>query len=210
MRDRRSSHDRESTPARREALPAPPLAASELSRLLAARRSCRQLAPRRLTPVEVGSLLWAGQGITSPDGLRTAPSAGALYPTTLTLVDHRGVWRYEPGDHALTLVREGDHRARLAAAALGEEAVAEGPATIAVTADPAALAPRYRSRSARYCTLEAGHVAQNILLEAVALGLAAVPVGAFDDDGVRAVVELPPEHLALYLVPVGAPRASGR
>jgi SagB-type dehydrogenase family enzyme len=198
---------RETAPGRREPLPAPPGEASVLSRLLAARRSCRELASRRLTPLEVGALLWAGQGITSPDGLRTAPSAGALYPTTLSLADDRAVWRYAPRGHALALVRPGDARAGLAAAALGQEVVAEAPATIAVSADPAVLAARYGSRSDRYCALEAGHVAQNVLLQAAALGLAAVPVGAFDDDAVRAILELRPEHLVLYLLPVGAPRA---
>ncbi len=197
----------ETTAQRGEPLPAPSADASELLRLLSRRRSRREYTPRRLTREEVGALLWAGQGITSSDGLRTAPSAGALHPMTLTLVDERGVWRYAPHDHALTPVRAGDHRSRLAAAALDQEAVAKAPATVVVTADPAVLAERYRSRSTRYCVLEAGHVAQNILLEAVALGLAAVPVGAFDDEAVRAAVELPPEHLALYLVPVGEPRS---
>jgi nitroreductase len=75
------------------------------------------------------------------------------------------------------LVREGDQRDRLAAAALGQDALREAPVTIVVSADPAALAAPYRARSTRYCVLEAGHVAQNILLEAVALGLGAIPLG---------------------------------
>ena len=83
----------------------------------------------------------------------------------------------------------------------------EAPATVVVTADTAILAARYRARSTRYCVLEAGHVAQNILLEAVALGLGALPVGAFDDDAVRTIVKLPTQHLVLYLVPVGEPRS---
>jgi SagB-type dehydrogenase family enzyme len=196
--------------ARRE--PLPPLAPEEypLLRLLGARRSHREFEAGRLERAEIGSLLWAGQGISAPHGLRTAPSAGALHPMTLTLVDEGGVWRYLPRDHALALVREGDSRARLAAAALGQEAVARAPATIALTADPAVLAPRYGARSVRYCSLEAGHVAQNILLQAVALGLAAVPVGAFEDDAVRAVLGLGTEHLALYLVSIGAPPGGRR
>jgi SagB-type dehydrogenase family enzyme len=190
-------------PLSRPAMEGPPLA-----RVLAARRSCREFAGRELTEVETSSLLWAGQGITSPEGFRAAPSAGALYPTTLTLVDHRGLWRYLPDRHALEKVREGDRRPRLAAAALGQEAVAEAPATIVVTAEPSVLAERYRSRAERYCLLEAGHVVQNVLLQAAALGLAGVPVGAFDDGDVLEVVELGRDHLALYLVPVGAPRAA--
>jgi SagB-type dehydrogenase family enzyme len=128
---------------------------------------------------------------------------------TLTLVDTRGVWRYQPDGHALVLVRVGDRRRQLAAAALGEEAVAEAPAAIVVTANPAVLGPRYRERAERYCILEGGHVAQNVLLEATALGLASVPIGAFEDSAVLAAVDLGPEHLALYILPVGAPRSDG-
>jgi SagB-type dehydrogenase family enzyme len=98
---------------------------------------------------------------------------------------------------------------RLATAALGQECVAEAPLTIAVTARPSQLSPRYGKRAERYCMLEAGHVVQSVLLMATALGLAAVPVAAFDDEAVLAVLGLRAEHLALYLVPVGAPRAGG-
>lgn len=184
-------------------LPRPAAEGPPLARVLAARRSCRELGGRDLAAAEIGSLLWAGQGITSPDGFRTAPSAGALYPAMLTLVDRRALWRYLPERHALEQVCRGDRRRRLAAAALGQEAVADAPATVAVTAEPSVLAERYRERAERYCTLEAGHVAQNILLQAAALGLAAVPVGAFDDEAVLEAIELGPEHLALYLVPIG-------
>ena len=182
---------------------------SALAAILAARRSRRGFGRRPLTDTEIDALLWAGQGITSSEGCRAAPSAGALYPTTLTLVDQRGVWRYSPSDHGLALVRQGDVRATLAASALGQEAVAEAPATIVITADASILAGRYRARAERYCTLEAGHVAQNILLQAEALGLSAVPVGAFDDNAVLRSVELPFQHLALYLVPVGERRPVG-
>lgn len=188
---------------RAEHLPSPDLDAP-LARVVAARRSRRELAGRPLGAEELGALLWAGQGTTGPGGLRAAPSAGALYPTTLLVADGRGVWRYAPAPHALEPVAEGDARARLAAAALGQECVALAPATIAVTCRPAVLAPRYGRRSERYCTLEAGHVAQNVLLMATALGLGAVPVGAFDDAAVRAELRLGPEHLVLYLIPVGA------
>lgn len=180
-----------------------------LHRIIATRRSVREFGRRGLTPVETGALLWAGQGITSAEGARAAPSAGALYPITLTVVDARGIWRYVPVEHALSAAEAGDRRVRLATAALGQECVAEAPLTIAVTARPSQLSPRYGKRAERYCMLEAGHVVQNVLLMATALGLAAVPVAAFDDEAVLAVLGLRAEHLALYLVPVGAPRAGG-
>jgi SagB-type dehydrogenase family enzyme len=125
---------------------------------------------------------------------------------TLTLADGRGVWRYRPRRHDLVEVSAKDRRAHLAAAALGQHFVAEAPATIVITAEPAVLEGRYGDRSVRYCTLEAGHVAQNILLQATALGLASVPVSAFDNDEILAAVDLGREHLALYLVAVGRPR----
>jgi SagB-type dehydrogenase family enzyme len=190
-------------------LPRPEAGITPLHGLLAARRSRRELGSRALTADEVGALLWAGQGITGAEGRRAAPSAGALYPLTLTVVDARGVWRYEPAEHALAEVEAGDRRGPLAAAAIGQESVAEAPLTIAVTARPSVLAERYGHRAERYCTLEAGHVAQNLLLMATALGLAAVPVAAFDDEAVRAVLRLGPGNLALYLIPVGAPREGG-
>lgn len=174
--------------------------------IIAARRSFRELGPSELAAADVSALLWAAQGITSRGGGRAAPSAGALYPLTLSAVDARAVWRYVPAEHALRPVEIGDRRAQLAAAAIGQEFVAEAPLVIAVTARPAVLSARYGRRAERYCMLEAGHVAQNVLLMATALGLAAVPVAAFDDEAVLAVLALGAGHLPLYLLPVGARR----
>lgn len=194
--------------ARSARLTPPDARATPLHALVAARRSSRTFARAELGAAELGSLLWAGQGITSAAGGRAAPSAGALHPVTLSVVDAVAVWRYLPEGHSLRLAEAGDRRLRLAAAALGQAWVAEAPLTLAVTARPAVLAARYGDRAERYCTLEAGHVAQNVLLMATALDLAAVPVGAFDDELVLEVLGLGAEHLALYLLPVG-PRPAG-
>jgi len=176
-----------------------------LAEAIAARRSRRDFARRPLSLEEISGLLWAGQGITSPDGRRAAPSAGALYPVTLALADGRGVFRYRPAGHALLQLHVGDRRAALAAAALGQACVAEAAASVVIGADPERLRAEYRDRSERYCLLEAGHVAQNLLLAATALGLSAVPVGAFDDRQLHAAAALEEGSLALYLVAVGAP-----
>src|SRR5512139_3902364 len=138
-----------------QALPRPDLRGTPLHEVIAKRRSRREFGRRELTAAEIGALLWAGQGITSAEGGRAAPSAGALYPVTLSVVDARGVWRYVPEQHALSPAVTGDRRARLAAAALGQEQIAEAPLTIAVTARPSVLQGRYGVRAECYCGLEA-------------------------------------------------------
>ena len=64
---------------------------------------------------------------------------------------------------------------------------------------------RYGSRGVMYIHMEAGHAAQNIHLQAVALGLGSVPVGAFDETGAEAALGVPAGQRVLYMVPVGRP-----
>jgi len=173
-----------------------------LAAVLAARRSTRVFAHRSLGDTELGQLLWAAQGAS--DGHRTAPSAGALYPITVRVADAHAVWRYVPDGHRVVPESAGDRRAQLAAASFGQDAVRTAPAVIAITATIAITARKYGVRAERYATLEAGHVAQNVLLQATALGLGAVPIGAFDDDAVRRALAVPGTETPLYLVPVGA------
>lgn len=188
------------------ALPSPDLAgAISLEETLARRRSVRSFSSRVLTAAEVGQLLWAAQGVTDAGGHRTAPSAGATYPLEVYAVTPDGVSRYLPGEHALRPVRTGDMRQELAAAALGQEAVASAPLVVVVTGVVARTASRYGARAERYVWLEAGHAAQDVLLQAVALDLGAVPIGAFDEDRVRVVVGAPADEVPLYLIPVGQP-----
>jgi SagB-type dehydrogenase family enzyme len=178
-----------------------------LEETLAKRRSVRKFNDVELTQAEIGQLSWAAQGITHPAGMRTAPSAGALYPLELYVVTPSGTYHYEPEGHRLTLVLEGDARPALHEAALGQEAVLEAPAVFVITAIYERTAQKYgEERSPRYVHLEAGHAAQNLLLQAVALDLGAVPMGAFYDEDVQKVLELPPDHAPLYLIPVGHPQ----
>jgi len=186
------------------ALPSPDLDGGlSLEEALARRRSERSFSSEALTRAEVGQLLWAAQGVTDGQGRRTAPSAGATYPLELYAVIPEGVYHYLPAGHALSLVRAGDVRGELGAAALGQESVAAAPLVVVITGVVARTAARYGSRAERYTWLEAGHAAQNVLLQAVALDLGAVPVGAFDDARVRDVVRAPADEAPLYLLPVG-------
>ena len=178
-----------------------------LSDALSGRRSVRDFTDASLSAAELSQLLWATQGITSTDGRRTAPSAGATYPLGVYVVTDTGLHRYEPGRHVLVLVAEGDFRGDLAAAALDQEAIAEAAATFAIAAVYARTEERYGDRAERYVKLEAGHAAQNLLLQAVALGLGAVPIGAFKDSELGEVLRLPPDHEPLYLIAVGRPVA---
>jgi SagB-type dehydrogenase family enzyme len=113
------------------------------------------------------------------------------------------VFRYSPQDHRLVRSAAGDLRNALASAALGQACVREAPAVFVIAADYERTARKYSSRAERYVKMEAGHAGQNLLLQAVALGLGAVPVGAFHDDQVRRVLGLPVNHEPLYLIPVG-------
>lgn len=180
-----------------------------LETLLRQRRSVREYRDTPLQLPGIGQLLWAAQGVTHPDGLRTAPSAGALYPLELYLVAGKvnglaaGVYHYRPGEHALTRVRDGDRRAALAQAAHGQDWVREAAAVVVFTAVHARTTRKYGRRGARYVHMEVGHAAQNLFLQAQALGLATVVVGAFDDGAVSRVLQLPDATEPLMLMPVG-------
>ena len=187
----------------------PPSQTSRISieEALAKRRSVRDFEDGALDEAQHGQLLWAAQGIAHRTmGLRTAPSAGALYPLELYLVTRQGVFHYEPRTHRLKRTIAADVRTALSNAALRQEAVRDAPSTLVLAGVYERTAKKYGpGRAKRYVHMEAGHAAQNVLLQAVALDLAGVPIGAFEDDEVRHVLELPRSHRPLYLVPVGRP-----
>jgi len=176
------------------------------------RRSVRTYSDASLGLEDAAQVLWAAQGVTPPSGYRTTPSAGALQPLVIYLVAGKvagltpGVYRYEPGEHALVLTRNGDLRGALAASALGQRSEQEAPALVVIAADYQRTAHKYGSWAQRYVHMEAGHSAQNVYLQATARGLGTVLVGAFDDLKVREVLGLPTEHTPLGLMPLGRSR----
>jgi SagB-type dehydrogenase family enzyme len=190
------------------ALPTPEMDGDmSLEETLQTRRSVRSFLDEPLELSEISQLLWAAQGITDSSGKRTAPSAGALYPLEVYLVSKDGVYHYNPREHSLTSVREGDLRSELCRVALDQEMILEAPVTIVFTAVFERTEKKYGSaRSARYVHMEVGHAAQNVLLQAVALNLGATPAGAFQDEGVHSVLGLPHDHEPLYLIPIGRPK----
>ncbi len=186
----------------------PPRQRSEISleETLTKRRSIRSFTSAKLSWEEIGQLLWAAQGITErSDGLRTAPSAGALYPLEMYVIMEEGVYHYQPQDHQLQCKRENDVRGRLSQAALGQESVKDAPVVFVIAGVFERTTWKYGERGERYVYMEAGHAAQNLLLQATALGLGAVPVGAFHDEQVEKLLRLQQDQRALYVIPIGWP-----
>jgi SagB-type dehydrogenase family enzyme len=192
-------------------MPPTPGEVCSLQAALAQRRSVRSYATQALTLAAVSELLWAAQGVSSDRGLRTAPSAGALYPLELYVVARHvdglasGVYRYSPAVHALRRTLQHPGEPELSRAAGGQTAIASAPLVLAITAMPARTAAKYGARASRYVAFEAGAASQNVALKAAALGLGTVVVGAFDDDGVAQALGLSAGVRPLALMPVGRP-----
>ncbi|MFH1799755.1 MAG: SagB/ThcOx family dehydrogenase [Candidatus Omnitrophota bacterium] len=179
---------------------------TSLEETIARRRSERTFSDQTLTTGQVGQLLWAAQGITGTSeghSLRSAPSAGALYPMEVYALTQDGAYRYVPQKHALEVLEERDLRGDLSRACLGQDPVRDAALDIVICAVYERVTGKYRERGKRYVDIEAGHVAQNVLLQAVAMGLGSVPIGAFDDGQVRNLLNLPKEQIPLCVIPVG-------
>lgn len=188
-----------------------------VERALARRRSRREYADGPLGLAAVGQLLWATQGVTDQEtGFRTAPSAGATFPLEVALVVGAGgvvdleaaVYRYRPHAHALEIATFGDQRGALRAAAIDQSWIENAPVTVAMAGVDERTERQYGERGTeQYVPMEAGHAGQNLYLQAEALDLATVAVGAFDDADVSEVLGLAQNERPLYLYPVG-PRAA--
>jgi SagB-type dehydrogenase family enzyme len=180
-----------------------------VERALQERRSIRDFKSQPLRIAEVSQLLWAAQGITASGGLRTAPSAGALYPLEVYLFAGNvaglpeGVYKYRPDGHLVIRTVEGDKRMELSRAALGQTSISDGAAVLLLTAVYGRTTARYGERGIRYVHIEIGHVGQNVCLQAVALNLGAVVIGAFDDSRVKRIANLMPQEEPLYLIAIG-------
>ncbi len=177
-----------------------------LNQALASRRSVREFSGRELSQAQLGQLLWAAQGETSGDHKRTAPSAGAKYPLEMYVVLRTGLYHYRTRAHALDRRSASDLRRAVTQAAYGQDAVAGAAAVFVFAADFQRTASKYGERAPRYVHIEAGHAAQNLLLEAVGLGLGAVPVGAFDDGQLHKSLGLPVQEQVVYMIAAGYPR----
>ncbi len=184
---------------------------TSLEKSLERRRSVRHYADKPVKTAHAAQLLWAAQGITHPGGFRTAPSAGALYPLEVYLVTGNmdsldpGIYHYAPERHELKLLKTGNHRKALCRAGLSQSAICNAPLSLVITGVHERTTKKYGKRGIKYVFMEAGHAAQNVLLQAVSLDLGAVPIGAFRDSAVSRLLELPEREAPLYIIPVGHP-----
>jgi SagB-type dehydrogenase family enzyme len=179
-----------------------------LEEALVKRRSNRSFLDRPVELAAVGQLLWAGQGVRDRSGGRTAPSAGGRYPLDLYVVNAEGMSLYLPEDHEMQAVGSEDLREGLYSAALFQDSIKQAPLVIVITTEYARAEHQYgEERARRFALMEAGHVAQNILLQAYAMGLAGVAFGAFKDEQIAEVMQLPSEREPLYILALGYSRS---
>jgi SagB-type dehydrogenase family enzyme len=177
------------------------------------RRSARRYLRESLSLREVGQILWAAQGCNSARGFSTAPSAGATFPLETFLAAGEveqlppGLYRYLRMEHALSSMRAGDLRKELCRAALGQGWVCDGAAVIIFSAAYSRTTRRYGERGIRYVHMEAGHAQQNVHLQAAALGIGTVVVGAFEDREVKRIVGMRADEEPLSIMPLGRIRA---
>lgn len=173
------------------------------------RRSVRSYQKSPLNLADVGQLLWSAQGVSNAQGLRTAPSAGALYPLKLFVVVgdvnelSPGIYQYNPEEHSLLKTVNGDLRKSLQKAALDQSCIGDAAIIFVFTAIYQRTTWKYGKRGLRYVHMEVGHAGQNLFLQAEALGMGTVVVGAFDDDEIREVLNLDTDVQPLSLMPVG-------
>jgi SagB-type dehydrogenase family enzyme len=180
-----------------------------LEKAILQRRSVRHFAQTPLALAELSQLLWAAQGITDTEGLRAAPSAGAIYPVETYVAVRNveglnpGLYRYIPDKHALEEILIGDICKDLCAACLNQPYVFRCSANIILTGKYEKIAHRYGSRGVRYTHLEIGHISENIYLQAEALGIGTVAIGAFSDSDLKDILRLPEDEDPVYVMPLG-------
>jgi len=213
--------------AQDEIIPLPPPRQDgrvSVEKAISQRRSVREYDEAGLSLVEISQILWAAQGFTQErkdpprmwnpkyewqGGLRTAPSAGALYPLEVYVLAgkveglDKAVYKYQPKTHSLKKIMGGDKRSALSDAALKQSPIEKGAAVLVLAGVYERTSYKYGERAERYVHIEAGAVAENISLQAVALGLGTVLMGAFQDEQVKKALQLPDDERPLLILPLG-------
>jgi len=194
-------------------LPGPKYRGMTLEEAIERRRSVRNYSPEAISILQLSQLLFAAQGVTGKmygQPLRSIPSAGALYPFEIYLFVNnvkglsKGIYHYAVLGHELELVRAGDFRSQITNAGLKQEMLGEADVTIVLSAIYDRVRHKYGERGFRYVYIEAGHISQNIYLQAVSLGLGSVSVGAFLDEKVNQLIGIDGyQEAAIYLHAVG-------
>lgn len=183
---------------------------TSIEEALLKRRSVRYYSSKQLNLTELSQILWSAQGITDKiSGLRTAPSAGALYPLEIYVVVANvkslepGLYKYNPNSHIIARILKGDIRDEISNSSLKQESITISSAIIIITAIYDKTSVKYGKRAERYVHMEVGHTGQNIYLQCTSIGLGTVMIGAFNDDALKRVLNLPDNENPLALYPLG-------
>ena len=184
-------------------LPEPKLEGKKsLEECIFERKSIRRFKDNKIEIEKISQLLWSAQG--KKGHKRTVPSAGATYPLEIYVsLKNQGLFLYNLEKHKLKQLTDVDVGKELATASLHQYFIYEAPLNIIICAIFSRTCNRYGDRGVRYVLIEIGHCAQNIHLQAVALGLSSVPIGAFNDKDVKKVLELQHQIEPLYIIPIG-------
>lgn len=196
-----------SAPRGENTLPAPKTVGSvSLEAALAGRKPVNGFAAPDLTANDVAQLLWAAQGVIIPGTeVRTVPSPGSVHALDVWVARADGVHHYIPSTHTTTKVVPMDVRKQLAQATGDADELRSAPVLIVITGQPGKARPRYGDRAERMVAIEGGHAAQNLLLQAGTLGLAATPLGLVDDEAIRSALVLSKDHMPIHIIAVGLP-----
>lgn len=194
-------------------LPKPNFYGAPLEQIIRKRRSIRDYSSKPMTIPQLSQLLFAAQGITATVGgesRRAAPSAGATYPIEIYIVVNcvtdlsQGVYHYRPVEHILKLVTTGDFRNQLIEAGPNKEKLGQAAVVFALAAVFSRTCEKYGDRGICFVNIEAGHISQNIHLQAVSLGLGSLSVGAFIDKKINNLIGVDGNNeTVIYLNPVG-------
>lgn len=180
-----------------------------LEKALTLRRSVRSYSSDALSLNDISQLLWSAQGITNERGFRTSPSAGATFPLEMFVVSNnvnglsKGVYHYSPFENTLELIHLNDISAELMLASHSQSMISESAAVIVFGAVFERTTDRYGERGIRYVYNEIGHASQNLHLQAAAMDLGTVVIGAYRDEEVEEILDLDPDIRVLYMMPVG-------
>lgn len=187
-------------------LPKPSLEGTKsLEECIYERESVRTYEDKEIEIEKISQLLWVTQG--KKGNKRTVPSAGATYPLEIyVIIKNKGYYHYNHRKHTLELITEEKMSKTLAKASWDQKFIEEAYIKIIICAEYSRTTQRYGERGVRYVHMEVGHAGQNIHLQAVALGLVSVPIGAFQDKQVKKILALPKNIEPLYIIPIGYPR----
>jgi len=171
-----------------------------LKEVLGQRMSARQFEPVQLSESMLSALLWSANGINRPEsGKRTAPSALNAQDIDVYVADAQGVWMYEPKEHQLRLVAEGDQRLLVA----GSQAdFASAPLFLLLVSDISRFRMGERDQRLEWAALDAGMVAQNVLLFCASEELACRPRSWMEKDKLHKLIQLSENQLLLLNIPI--------